>query len=103
MDYFKNNPDMFKIIMVHEGDYISDILDKYNNINMIVGGHSTGGSINMPGIRYLLLPKGGKKYYKSHYKVNNTDIFISNGVGLNNVNFRLFNHPSINFYRIYNN
>ena len=103
MDYFKNNPDMFKIIMVHEGDYISKILDKYNSINMIVSGHSTGGSINIPGIRYLLLPKGGKKYYKGHYKVNNTDIFISNGIGLNKFNFRLFNQPSINFYRIYNN
>lgn len=102
MDYFKNNPDMFKIIMVHEGDYISKILDKYNRINMIVSGHSTGGSINIPGIRYLLLPKGGKKYYKKYYKVDNTDIFVSNGIGLNNINFRLFNHPSINFYRIYN-
>lgn len=102
MDYFKNNPDMFKIIMVHEGDYIGEILDKYNNINMVVSGHSTGGSINIPGIRYFLLPKGGKKYYKRHYKVNNTDVFVSNGIGLNNVNFRLFNHPSINFYRIYN-
>lgn len=100
MDYFKTNPDIFKIIMVHEPDYISEILNKYNNINLIVAGHSTGGSVNVPGIRYLLLPEGGKKYYRSYYKKNNTDIYISSGIGLNNVNFRLFNHPSINFYRI---
>ena len=50
----------------------------------------------------LLTPKGAKKYYRPYYKVNNTDIYISNGIGLNNLNFRLFNHPSINFYRINN-
>lgn len=100
MSYFKGNPDIFKIIMVHEGDYIDSILNKYNNINLIVAGHSVGGSINIPVIRYFLIPEGAKNYYKSHYKKNNTDIYVSNGIGLNDINFRLFNHPSINFYRI---
>ena len=103
MAYFQGNNDIsFKIIMVHEGDYIDTILDKYNNINLIVGGHSINGSINIPIVKMLLTPKGAKKYYRPYYKVNNTDIYISNGIGLNNLNFRLFNHPSINFYRINN-
>ena len=101
MEYFKNNPDInFKIIMIHEGDYVDTILEKYNNINIIVAGNSINGSINIPILKRLLLPNGSKKYYKPHYKVHNTDIYISNGIGLNNLNFRLFNHPSINFYRI---
>ena len=104
MEYFKNNPDInFKIIMIHEGDYVDTILEKYNNINIIVAGNSINGSINIPILKRLLLPNGSKKYYKPHYKVNNTYIYISNGIGLNNLNFRLFNRPSINFYRINKN
>ena len=101
MNYFSSNSDIpFKIIMIHEGDYAKEIIDKYNNINLILGGHSINGSINIPIVKNLLLPKGAHLYYKNHYKVNNTDIYISSGVGFNNFNFRLFNHPSLNFYRI---
>lgn len=100
MTYFSNNQDInFKIIMLHEPDYIDTILNNYNNINLIVAGHSINGSINIPLIKYFLSPNGAKKYYQPYYKKSNTDIYISNGIGLNNLNFRLFNHPSINFYR----
>lgn len=100
MTYFSNNQDIkFKIIMLHEPDYIDTILNNYNNINLILAGHSINGSINIPLIKYFLSPNGAKKYYQPYYKKSNTDIYISNGIGLNNLNFRLFNHPSINFYR----
>ena len=101
MNYFKNNPDItYKIILIHEPDYIETILNNYNNIDLILSGHSINGSINIPIIKKLFLPPEAKNYYKPHYKKNNTNIYISNGVGVNNLNFRLFNHPSINFYRI---
>ena len=101
MNYFSDNPDIkFKIIMIHEGDYAKEIIDKYNNIDLIVGGHSINGSINIPILKNFLLPKGSHSYYKPHYKTNNTNIYISNGIGFNTYNFRLFNHPSLNFYRI---
>ncbi|MEE3342694.1 MAG: metallophosphoesterase [Bacilli bacterium] len=101
MNYFSNNEDIkFKIIMIHEGDYAKEILSKYDNISLILGGHSINGSINIPIIKKALLPKNSYYYYKPHYKVNNTDIFISNGIGFNDYNLRLFNHPTLNFYRI---
>lgn len=100
MSYFTNNHDIpFKIIMTHEPDYIDQILTKYPNINLILAGHSINGSINIPFIKNILTPTGAKNYYNNYYKKNNTDIYISNGIGLDKVNFRLFNHPSINFYR----
>ena len=34
--------------------------------------------------------------------LNETDLYISSGIGVSRINFRLFNKPSINFYRIYN-
>ena len=94
MNYFDKNKDIdFKIIMIHEGDYAKEIVDKYDNIDLIIGGHSINGSINIPVIKKLFLPKGAKKYYKAYYMVNNTSIYISNGIGFDKYNFRLFNHP----------
>ena len=89
----------YKIILVHEGDYIDDILKVIPDTNMILSGHSLNGSVNVPLVKNIILPNGSKKYYKPYYKVNDTDIYISNGIGVDRVNFRLFNTPSINFYR----
>ena len=98
-DYKEDNIS-YKIIMIHEGDYIPNITSKIPDTNLILAGHSINGSINIPIIKKLLLPKNSKKYYKPYYKINNTQVYISNGIGLNNLNFRLFNTPSINLYRI---
>lgn len=92
----------YKMILVHEGDYVDNVISKINDVDMILSGHSMNGSINVLGIKNLLLSSGSKKYYKPYYKINNTDIYISNGIGVDKVNFRLFNTPSINFYRFDN-
>lgn len=91
---------IYQIIMVHEPDYIPKIVENLPNTSTIVSGHSINGSINIPIIKQLLLPTGAKNYYKPYYKINQTNIYISNGIGVNQINFRLFNTPSINFYRI---
>lgn len=100
--YFNNNEDIpYKIILTHEPDIIDELLTKHPDISLILSAHSINGSINLPVIKKLLLPEGAQKYYKPYYQINNTDIYISNGIGVNKFNFRLFNTPSINFYRIY--
>lgn len=90
----------YKIILTHEPDNITTILKNYPNTPLILSGHSINGSINIPIIKQLLLPTGAKTYYKPYYKISNTDIYISNGIGVNQINFRLFNTPSINLYRL---
>ena len=100
MEYFNTNEDInYKIILVHEPDYI-DTINKNYNVNLVLSGHSHNGQINIPYIKNYLLPKGCKKYYENYYKVDNTDLYISSGIGLSRINFRMFNPPSINFYRI---
>lgn len=100
MEYFSNNEDIsYKIILSHEPDYIDTILSKYD-INLVLSGHSHNGQINIPFIKTLFLPYGSKKYYENYYKVNNTDLYISSGIGQSRINMRLFKKPSINFYRI---
>lgn len=91
---------LYKIALIHEGDNADDVLEKFPNTSLILGGHSINGSINLPLIKNVLLPEGAKKYYKSYYKLDNTDIYISNGIGVNNINFRFNNHPTFNLYRL---
>ena len=90
----------YQIIMIHEPDYIPTILEKIPNVPMILSSHSINGSINLPIIKQLLLPTGAKTYYKSYYQINQTNIYISNGIGVNQVNVRFLNTPSITFYRL---
>lgn len=94
------DPNIYMITLIHEPDMIDDVINKYSNVSLILGGHSINGSINIPFIKEALLPDGALKYYKPYYKINNTNIYISNGIGVNNLNFRLFNTPSFNLYRL---
>ena len=102
MKYFNSDTTSdinYKIILVHEADYVDNILDKYD-VNLVLAGHSHNGQINIPFVKNLFLPYGSKKYYKNYYHINNTDLYVSSGIGEAKFNFRLFNRPSINFYRI---
>ncbi|MBQ2873300.1 MAG: metallophosphoesterase [Bacilli bacterium] len=100
MEYFKENEDIdYKIILTHEPDITDNIVNNYN-VSLILAGHSHNGQIRLPKIGALITPMHAKKYYDEYYNVNDTDIYISSGIGVSTVNFRLFNRPSINFYRI---
>ena len=100
MNYFTDNEDIsYRIILTHEPDYTDIILSKYK-VNLVLAGHSHNGQINIPYVKKLFLPYGSKKYYENYYKVNDTDLYVSSGIGESRINFRLFNKPSINFYRI---
>lgn len=96
----ENIKELYKILLIHEPDYINNI--NYSNFNLILAGHSHNGQVRLPFIGGIILPNGAKKYYKEHYKINNTDLYISSGIGTSGISFRLFNKPSINFYRLTN-
>ncbi len=103
MSYFNDHEDiLYKILLVHEPDSTDNILEKYPNTNLILAGHSHNGQVRLPLIGAIYTPSGSKKYYDNYYKINETDLYISSGIGVSRINFRLFNKPSINFYRIYN-
>ena len=90
----KFDSSLFTIGVIHEINKNKDFL---LNKDMVISGHNLNGSVRFPFFGRLF---SDLKYIESHYKVNNTDLFITSGVGNNKYNFRLFNHPSINFFRI---
>lgn len=100
MNYFKDNDDIpYKIILVHEPDISDKIVNDYS-VNLILAGHSHNGQIRLPIIGPIYTPPHSKKYYDNYYDINGTSLYISSGIGVSTVNYRLWNRPSINFYRI---
>lgn len=98
-NYEENN--YYKILITHEPDTYEKIKDK--NIDLFLAGHSLNGQVRLPFIGSVYTPTGAKKYYDSKYKIDNTEIYISNGLGTSKIPYRLNNRPSINLYRFYNN
>ena len=92
------NEPSYSILLLHEPDFIEEI--DYNKFDLVLSGHSHNGQVRFPFIGALYTPIGSKKYYDEYYKIDNTDLYISSGIGTTYLNVRLFNRPSINFYRL---
>ena len=100
MEYLKKDDSIqYKIILVHEPDISDEIVDNYS-VNLILAGHSHNGQIRLPIIGPIYTPPHAKKYYDNYYDINGTSLYISSGIGVSTVNYRLWDRPSINFYRI---
>lgn len=95
-DKIKKNEitNLYKISLIHNYDYYNQSF----NSNIILSGHNLNGEIYIPFYDGIL---GNNKYNRSYYEVNNSKIFISNGLGSIH-RMRMFNHPSINVYRLMN-
>ena len=89
----------YKIVLSHYPDNFKLINDK--NINLFLSGNSLNGQVRLPFLGGIIKKDGSKKYYDEKYYINNTNIFISNGLGNPKYDIRLLNTPSINFYRLY--
>ena len=88
----------YSILVIHEPDYI----DSSINYNLILAGHSLNGRIVLPYVGGIIKDKGAIAYYREYYKLKNSDLYISSGIGTSIYKFRFLNTPSINFYRLRN-
>ena len=100
-NYLENNVSpIYSILLIHEPDYIDNV--DLNNYDLVLAGHSHAGQVRIPLIGSIITPVGSKKYYNEYYNVNDTDLYISSGIGTSVMRIRLFNRPSFNFYRLTN-
>ena len=90
----------YKILLTHYPDGVTSVL-KYN-FDLIASGHSLNGQVRLPFIGSVYTKENSRKYYNSYYKIDNTNFYISSGIGNSTINIRLNNPPSFNLYRIVN-
>ena len=95
-----NNNSKYSILLVHEPSIIDSI--DYSKYNLILAGHTHMGQINLPGLRNLMIDKDDIKYNKTYTKLDNTELYVSPGLGTSGFKGRLFNKPTINLYRLLN-
>ena len=100
ISYHTNDNIIYRILIMHEPDFLTKF--DYSNYDLVLAGHSHNGQVRLPFIGAIILPPNAKKYYNEYYNLGNTKLYISSGLGTSNIDFRLFNRPSINFYRITN-
>lgn len=75
----------YDLLISHQGD----IIDKYDN-QIMLSGHTHGGQIRLPLIPIFYKPKNGKKYTSGLFKINNSSLIVSNGLGFNMIKLRFF-------------
>ena len=95
---FEDN-DYYKILITHEPDDY-DKLPK--NVNLFLVGHSHLGQVRLPFIGSVYNMEGAKKYKEEKYEIDETNLFISGGLGTTKIKYRFLDKPSINFFRLYN-
>ena len=92
---------IYTITLLHEPDAADDIAGTYQT-DLLLAGHSHNGNIRVPFTKYSFFKvQGAKKYDQDYYKLDNSELYVSSGLGTKK-GFRLFCRPSINFFRLSN-
>ena len=99
-EFYKDENRKYTIVMVHDGNSIKTLNNSTYEVDLIVGGHSLNGSVKLPFIGGLFNPKECYKYCDEYYEKGITNIYISGGLGTLEHDYRLFNKPSFNLYRL---
>lgn len=96
---FKNfNNNYFSIVIANSDYYIDDLIKFKPNLVLVGGNHN--GYIRLPVVGGLI--KGEHKYTNPYYEKEGIKIYVSSGIGTDNIGIRFNNLPSINFFRISN-
>ena len=96
---FNEMDNLFTITLIHETDIATTVSERYKP-SLILAGHNLNGQVRLPFIGGLIKSNEGKKYLDSEYELGASKLYVSGGLGTNENGYRLFNHPSINFYRL---
>ncbi len=101
LDMVDNLDNCLNLVITHYPDFI-DTLSNYD-IDIVIAGGSLKGQIRIPFWGGILKQEGAKKYLDDYYVVGDTKMYVSGGLGTETIQFRLFNKPEINLYRLKQN
>ncbi len=96
--YENVNSDNLVLTVVHTPDTIEDLPSK--TTDLVVAGHSHGGQIQIPLLGQVYNKELSEKYYSGFYSVNNTKLFVTNGLGTTGEDVRIFAPAEILIYTL---
>jgi predicted MPP superfamily phosphohydrolase len=85
------------IVLAHQPDTFH-LVQEYD-VLMMFAGHSHGGQVRLPWIGAVVNVEGAKDYNKRYYNEENTQLFISFGLGESLLPIRMFNPRSFEVYK----
>lgn len=87
--------DCLRVVLAHEPQYI----EKYSQtgVDLVFCGHAHGGQFILPFLGAVVAPDQGlfPKYTAGEYRMGNTTMYVSRGLGNSVIPIRLFNDPEI--------
>jgi uncharacterized protein len=82
------------LVLAHEPDTI-DYYSRKVPIDLQLSGHSHGGQIRLPFVGPVILPMWGRRYPRGLYRVRDSQLFTSQGIGMVDLPVRVNCPPEI--------
>lgn len=95
-----DNHDFFTIAFTHCPDLFAQLPTEKTALTL--AGHTRGGQIYLPFLERLYRPEGGKKYFRGAYFKDQSELYVSNGVGTDQKSIRLWADAEIVSYQLHN-
>ena len=92
---------LFTIVVTHAPDLFDQL--PFNDVDLVLSGHSHGGQVSLPLIGALKKVNGAMNYSLGNYYVNDTTLIVSNGLGTSERDLRLFSEPQCHMIRLEKN
>jgi predicted MPP superfamily phosphohydrolase len=86
--------DITTIVAVHEPDFIENLVTTFP-VDLQLSGHSHGGQVRLPIVGPLILPPMGTIYSMGLYRVQNSQVYTTRGIGTIHINARLNCPPEV--------
>jgi predicted MPP superfamily phosphohydrolase len=86
------------ILMAHEPD-IADDVAATRRFDLQLSGHSHGGQMGLPLLRFPLLPKLSRKYPVGLYRVGKMFLYVNRGLGAH-PRFRFACRPEVTIFTL---
>lgn len=85
----------FHLLVTHCPDFVNQGILDMSTYDAIIAGHSLGGQIQIPLLGGIIHQEGANEFTRGVHKMNQSTLYISNGLGTINIDMRFLAPPEI--------
>ncbi|MEI6872503.1 MAG: metallophosphoesterase, partial [Verrucomicrobiota bacterium] len=82
------------VLLAHEPD-VADFVSQDGRVSLQLSGHSHGAQVRLPGLEWVALPPGARKYPFGSYQVGKMFLHTSRGLGTTGLPVRFGSPPEL--------